>query len=196
MCRCAACGCHHFALGPARGARPFPVGCAPPDPSFPSTSHASRNAPPPIMHAPPHAHSPLCPCVPLELPAPCRAPPGIPPGLPLPCPRPPSAMCLSGQRQTPGLGGAGPAWQTANGTLPIKTGHGNPCAWSVRLLNSQLCKCQARGPHCRFAVRHGVHGDGAHMHAHMPQADQAQSPWRIKPSAIAENFTTQRHSQR
>ena len=140
--------------------------------------------------------SPLVPmCAPRAPgPAPCYAPSGIPPGLPLPCPRPPSAMCLSGQRQTPGLGGAGPAWQTANGTyaLPIKTGHGNPCAWSVRLFNSQLCKCQARGPHCRFAVRHGVHGDGAHM----PQADQAQSLWRIKPSAIAENFTTQRHSRR
>ena len=60
LCRCAAYGCHCFA--PTRGARPFPVGyrCAPraPDPPFPSTSHAPRNAPLPILHGPPLV--PMC----------------------------------------------------------------------------------------------------------------------------------------
>ena len=92
-----------FSLGPARGARPFPVGCAPPDPAFLSTSHASRNAPPPILHAPPHAHPPLCPCVPLELPA--RPLVMLPPAYPqaFPChalgPPPPCASPDNAKRQ-------------------------------------------------------------------------------------------------
>ena len=103
LCRYAACGCHCFALGPARGARPFPVGCAPPDPPFPSTSHASCNAPPSILHAPPHAHPPLCPCVPLELPA--RPLVMLPPAYPqaFPChaigPPPPCASPDNAKRQ-------------------------------------------------------------------------------------------------
>ena len=90
------------------------------------------------------------------------------------------------QGQTPGLGG--PAWKIASGTWPIKTATANREHWGVCL----FAQIPSKGPHCGFAMRNAAHGACVHMH--MAQADQAESLWQIKPIAIAENVTTQRHS--